>query len=89
MNHIFRDHLRKSILVFFDDFLVYNKRWKEHPRHLDDVLSIMEAQLLYSKESKCEFDMKKLIYLGHIISAQWGIGAPGEDHGHYGLDNVQ
>jgi hypothetical protein len=39
-------------------------------RHLDEVLSIMEAQSLYAKESKCDFSMKELIYLGHIISTQ-------------------
>jgi hypothetical protein len=39
-------------------------------RHLDEILSIMEAQSLYAKESKCEFDMTELLYLGHIISAQ-------------------
>ena len=43
MNHIFRDQLRKSVLVFFDDILVYNKTWQEQMRHLDEVLSIMEA----------------------------------------------
>jgi hypothetical protein len=71
MNHIFRDQLRKSILVFFDDILVYNKTWQEHMRRLDEVLSIMEAQSLYAKDSKCEFGMIELLYLGHIISAQW------------------
>jgi hypothetical protein len=39
-------------------------------RDLDEVLSIMEAQSLYAKESKCKFGMTKLLYLGHIISAQ-------------------
>jgi hypothetical protein len=39
-------------------------------RHLDKVLSIMEAQSLYVKESKCEFSMTKILYLSHIISAQ-------------------
>ena len=38
--------------------------------HLEEVLSIMEAQSLYAKESKCEFEMTELLYLGHIISAQ-------------------
>jgi hypothetical protein len=37
-------------------------------RHLDEVLSIMEVQSLYAKESKCKFGMTKLLYLGHIIS---------------------
>ena len=70
MNHIFRDHLRKLVLVFFNDILIYSRSWKEHMRHLDEVLSIMEAQSLYAKESKCEFGMTELLYLGHIISAQ-------------------
>jgi hypothetical protein len=70
MNHIFKDHLRKSILVFFDDILVYNKSWKEHIRHMDEVLSIMEAQSLYAKEYKWEFGMIEILYLGHIISVQ-------------------
>ena len=41
-------------------------------RHLDldEVLSIMEPQSLYAKESKCKFGMTELLYLGHIISAQ-------------------
>jgi hypothetical protein len=91
MNHIFRDPLRKSVLVFFDEILVYNKTLQEHMRHLDEVLSIMEAQSLYAKEFKCEFGMTELLYLGHIISAQVvvGTGAPREDQGHSGLANTQ
>jgi hypothetical protein len=57
-------------LVFFEDILIYSRSWQEHMRHLDEVLSIMEAQSLYAKESKCEFGMTELLYLGHIISAQ-------------------
>jgi hypothetical protein len=61
MNHIFKDQLRKPVLVFFVDILIYSHSWKEHMRHLDEVLSIMEAQSLYAKQSKCEFDMTELI----------------------------
>jgi hypothetical protein len=68
-NHIFKGQLRKSVLVFFNDILVYRKTWLEHMGHLEEVLSIMEAQSLYAKESKCEFGMTELLYLGHIISA--------------------
>jgi hypothetical protein len=45
MNHIFRGQLRKSILVFFNDILFYIKTWQEHMGHLEEVLSIMEAQV--------------------------------------------
>jgi len=70
MNHIFNKQLRNFLLVLFDHLLIYNKTWKEHLEHLDEILSIMEDQSLYSKESKCEFDMTKIIYLGHVVSAQ-------------------
>jgi hypothetical protein len=70
MNHIFRGQLRKYLLVIFDDILIYNKTWDEHLAHLGEVLDIMQAQSLYAKESKCEFGMRELLYLGHIISGQ-------------------
>ena len=70
MNHTFRAQLRKFLLVFFDDILVYNKTWEEHLKHLDETLSILEEQSLYAKMSKCEFGMKEMLYLGHIINAE-------------------
>jgi hypothetical protein len=70
MNHIFRGQLRKYILVFFDDILIYSKTWDEHLAHLEKVLDIMKTQSLYAKESKCEFGMRELLYLEHIISGQ-------------------
>ena len=32
------------------------------------VLSTLEKESLYAKESKCEFGMIELLYLGHIIN---------------------
>jgi hypothetical protein len=83
MNHIFKKKLRKFILVFFDDLLIYSKTWEDHMRHLDEILGIMEDQSLYAKESKCEFGMKKILYLGHVVSAQ------GEDTCYIGLATTQ
>jgi hypothetical protein len=68
MNHIFKGELRKYLLVFFNDILIYNRTWDEHLAHLEEVLDIMQAQSLYAKESKCEFGMRELLYLGYISS---------------------
>lgn len=69
MNHTFHEQLRKFVLVFFDDILIYNRTWDYHLHHFDAVLSIMEAQLLYVKASKCEFGMTEILYLEHVIGA--------------------
>eukprot|EP00253_Pinus_taeda_P014292 PITA_14292 len=42
MNHIFRSHLRKFVLVFFDDILIYSRTWEEHLRHIETVLHILQ-----------------------------------------------
>ena len=70
MNHTFRVQLRKFLLVFFDDIQIYSKTWEEHLKHLDEVLNILEEHSLYAKMSKCEFGMKEMLYLGHIINVE-------------------
>jgi hypothetical protein len=70
MNHIFNKQLRKFLLVFFDDLLIYSRTWEDHLRHVDEILSIMGEQSLYAKETKCEFGLTEILYLGHIIGAQ-------------------
>ena len=49
MNSIFSKHLRKFILVFFDDILVYSKTKEEHKQHLAVVLKILREHNLKAK----------------------------------------
>ena len=67
MNRIFNKQLCKYLLVFFDDLLIYSRTWEEHLKHLNEVLSIMEEQSLFAKQSKCEFGMTEILYLGHVV----------------------
>jgi hypothetical protein len=41
MNEIFKELLRRYVLVFFDDILIYSKSWPEHIKHLEEVLQIL------------------------------------------------
>jgi hypothetical protein len=68
MNHIFQNALRKFVLVFFDDILVYSPSWQCHLQHLEWVLQILEQNELFAKLSKCSFGQKEVDYLGHIVS---------------------
>lgn len=70
MNSIFQKHLRRFVLVFFDDILVYSKTWAEHILHLQQVLNILKEHQFFAKYSKCHFGVPQVDYLGHIISAK-------------------
>ena len=49
MNELFCPHLRKFILVFFDDILMYSKSWEDHLVHLQIVLQILSTDSLFAK----------------------------------------
>lgn len=68
MNHIFRPYLRKFILVFFDDILVYS--YEAHLEHLSVALEVLRQSTLFAKVSKCSFGNQEVEYLGHLIIAE-------------------
>ena len=68
MNDVLRAFLRRFVLVFFDDILIYSASWADHLRHLRVVLSILRHHHLVVKRSKCAFGVTSIAYLGHIIS---------------------
>jgi Reverse transcriptase (RNA-dependent DNA polymerase) len=70
MNQIFKPYLRRFVLMFFDDILVYNTTLEAHVFHLETVLQTLQHNQLKAKQSKCEFRVQTIEYLGHIITPQ-------------------
>ena len=70
MNNIFQPLLRKCVLVFVDDILIYSPTLEAHLDHLQQVFKILNDHQLLLKRSKCSFAQQQLEYLGHIISGQ-------------------
>jgi hypothetical protein len=68
MNDVLRPFLRRFVLIFFDDILIYNKSWADHLRHLCAVFTKLHRHILFVKRSKCAFGVSSVAYLGHIIS---------------------
>jgi hypothetical protein len=68
MNKVFIEYLDKFVVVFIDDILVFSKTEGEHAEHLRLVLRKLREQQLYAKRSKCEFWLKEVSFLGHVVS---------------------
>jgi hypothetical protein len=68
MNSVFMPELDKYVVVFIDDILIYYENVEDHAKHLRIVLSILHEHKLYAKFSKCEFWLKKVPFLGHVLS---------------------
>jgi ribonuclease HI len=60
--------LDKVVIVFINDILVYLENEKNHVEHLRIVLTRLREHQLYAKFSKCEFWLKTIPFLGHILS---------------------
>ncbi len=52
MNDIFQPYLRKFVLVFFDDILIYSKSLLEHVEHLKTILRLLKENQMFAKRTK-------------------------------------
>lgn len=68
MNDVLRPFLRRFVLVFFDDILIYNSSWSDHLRHDKTVLEALRTHRLFLKRSRCSFGEESVAYLGHVIT---------------------
>jgi hypothetical protein len=68
MNKVFMEYLDKFVVVFIDNILIFYKNEEEHGEHLCLVLQKLRENQLYAKLNKCEFWLKEVSFLGHIIS---------------------
>ncbi|GKC39898.1 putative reverse transcriptase domain-containing protein [Tanacetum coccineum] len=72
MNRVCRPYLDKFLIVFIDDILIYSKARGEHVEHLRLVLELLKKEKLYAKFCKCEFWLREVQFLGHVINGLAG-----------------
>ena len=68
MSNVLRGLDWKSVLVYVDDILIFSRTFEEHLLHLGQVLDRLREANLTLHPSKCHFALKKLKFLGHILS---------------------
>nr|GEU41789.1 hypothetical protein [Tanacetum cinerariifolium] len=68
MNRVCRPYLDKFVIVFIDNILIYPKTREDHVEHLRLVLELLKKKNLYAKFYKCEFWLREVQFLGHVIN---------------------
>lgn len=68
MNSIFSDLIAAGkVAVYLDDILIFSGTLEEHREVVREVLRRLEANDLYLRLEKCEFEKREVEYLGLVI----------------------
>jgi hypothetical protein len=70
MNEVLRTFIRKFVVVYFDDILIYRKSHDEHLDHLCAVFDALRAACLYANLEKCIFYIDRVVFLGYVVTPQ-------------------
>jgi hypothetical protein len=61
MNQTLAPLLRKSVLVFFDDILIYSPTSSHHLSHLESVFQLLRKDKWQIKLTKCSFAKQEIL----------------------------
>jgi hypothetical protein len=70
MNETFQEFLGKFVIIYLDDILIYSKNPDQHEAHVRIVLQKLREKKLFAKLEKCAFGVRRVEFLGYIISPQ-------------------
>ena len=70
MNRVFQNYLDSFFIVFINDILVYLKNEGDHMNHIRVVFQVLKENQLFAMYCKCEFWLRSVTFLGHIISSE-------------------
>jgi hypothetical protein len=67
MNKVLRAFIRKFVVVYFDDILIYNKSIHEHINHLHAVFNTLRDAHLFGNLEKCTFCTDRVSFLAYVL----------------------
>lgn len=60
MNEVLKPFNGTSVVVYFDDILIYNHSKEEHLVHLETILQTLRENKLFLNPKKCDFMIERL-----------------------------
>ena len=70
LNRVFCEYIDYLILVFLDDILIYSRTKEAQGHHFRLTMQVNRQHHLYAKFSNCEFQVRSVTFLGHVVSDQ-------------------
>jgi hypothetical protein len=68
MNQIFHPFIGKSVVVYFDDILIYSSDPETHIQHIRELLLVLRREKFYVASAKCSFMTNSVLFLGYVVS---------------------
>ena len=67
MNEVLKDFIRKIVIFYLDDILIYWQSKEEHMKHVRTLLEKLQKDKLWINLQKCSFMKTKLFFWGFVI----------------------
>ncbi|CAB4443572.1 unnamed protein product [Rhizophagus irregularis] len=67
MDEILKEYIGEFVTVYLDDIMIYSRDFEEHLEHVDRVLNKLRENNMIAKLKKCQFGLKNINFLGHIV----------------------
>ena len=64
---VLKEFLYKFVVIYLDDIVIYSNNIEEHVEHVRQVFTVLKANKLYVWKEKCEFDLREISFLSHIV----------------------
>lgn len=70
MDHILRDFIGITCVIYLDDILIFSTSLQEHAENLEKILQTLQNFNLKIQLDKCDFLKKETAFLGHVITTE-------------------